>query len=193
MDESLQISGAWVNKYTGDVINVHNNIIDGDQMIVVTDHGTMDMNEFSNNYIQASDNIYNEQGQIIDNKPLDVSEITVNKPSLFDSKIGYVGRTITNSEPKNNVKSESVNKAPKEPESFKILDKFFNKIENKEDMIKIDIDLQILPKEKLNTIIDYMDISIEDLSNYIAKKIINTENLPNIIFNKLQSWIYPCD
>lgn len=189
MDESLQISGAWVNKYTGDVINVHNNIIDGDQMIVVTDHGTMDMNEFSNNYIQASDNIYNEQGQIIDNKPLDVSEITVNKPSLFDSKIGYIVPNVSNSIPKNNVKSESVNKDPKEPESFKILDKFFNKIENKEDMIKIDIDLQILPKEKLNTIIDYMDISIEDLSAYIAKKIINTENLPNIIFNKLQSWI----
>lgn len=190
MDESLQISGAWVNKYTGDVINVHNNIIDGDQMIVVTDHGTMDMNEFSNNYIQASDNIYNEQGQIIDNKPLDVSEIPINKPSLFDSKIGYIVPNVSNSVPKNNViKSESVNKAPKEPESFKILDKFFNKIENKEDMITIDIDLQILPKEKLNTIIDYMDISIDDLSNYIAKKIVNTENLPNIIFNKLQSWI----
>jgi hypothetical protein len=158
-------------------------------MIVVTDHGTMDMNEFSNNYIQASDNIYNEQGQIIDNKPLDVSEITVNKPSLFDSKIGYIVPNVSNSVPKNNVKSESVNKAPKEPESFKILDKFFNKIENKEDMIKIDIDLQILPKEKLNTIIDYMDISIDDLSNYIATKIVNTENLPNIIFNKLQSWV----
>ena len=81
------------------------------------------------------------------------------------------------------------NKQTEEPESFKILDKFFNKIDNKENLITIDIDFNILPKEKLETIVDYMDISVEELSQYIAKKIVNTENLPNIIFNKLQYWI----
>ena len=81
------------------------------------------------------------------------------------------------------------NKHTEEPESFKILDKFFNKIDNKENLITIDIDFNILPKEKLETIVDYMDISVEELSQYIAKKIVNTENLPNIIFNKLQYWI----
>ena len=81
------------------------------------------------------------------------------------------------------------NKQTEEPESFKILDKFFNKIDNKENLITIDIDFNILPKEKLETIVDYMDISVEELSQYIAKKIVNTENLPNIILNKLQYWI----
>lgn len=186
MDESLQISGAWMNKYTGDIIRVHNNIIDGDQMILITDKGQITMNEFSDNYIQASEDIYNDQGQIIDHAPVAIDEIKISQPSILDMPIGMATSNYTQVIKENNIEK---NKQTEEPESFKILDKFFNKIDNKENLITIDIDFNILPKEKLETIVDYMDISVEELSQYIAKKIVNTENLPNIIFNKLQYWI----
>lgn len=186
MDESLQISGAWMNKYTGDIIRVHNNIIDGDQMILITDKGQITMNEFSDNYIQASEDIYNDQGQIIDHAPVAIDEIKISQPSILDIPIGMTTSNYTQVIKENNTEK---NKQTEEPESFKILDKFFNKIDNKENLIAIDIDFNILPKEKLETIVDYMDISVEELSQYIAKKIVNTENLPNIIFNKLQYWI----
>lgn len=186
MDESLQISGAWMNKYTGDIIRVHNNIIDGDQMILITDKGQITMNEFSDNYIQASEDIYNDQGQIIDHAPVAIDEIKISQPSILDIPIGMTTSNYTQVIKENNTEK---NKQKEEPESFKILDKFFNKIDNKENLITIDIDFNILPKEKLETIVDYMDISVEELSQYIAKKIVNTENLPNIIFNKLQYWI----
>ena len=186
MDESLQISGAWMNKYTGDIIRVHNNIIDGDQMILITDKGQITMNEFSDNYIQASEDIYNDQGQIIDHAPVAIDEIKISQPSILDIPIGMSTSNYTQVIKENNTEK---NKQKEEPESFKILDKFFNKIDNKENLITIDIDFNILPKEKLETIVDYMDISVEELSQYIAKKIVNTENLPNIIFNKLQYWI----
>lgn len=186
MDESLQISGAWMNKYTGDIIRVHNNIIDGDQMILITDKGQITMNEFSDNYIQASEDIYNDQGQIIDHAPVAIDEIKISQPSILDIPIGMTTSNYTQVIKENNIEK---NKQTEEPESFKILDKFFNKIDNKENLITIDIDFNILPKEKLETIVDYMDISVEELSQYIAKKIVNTENLPNIIFNKLQYWI----
>lgn len=186
MDESLQISGAWMNKYTGDIIRVHNNIIDGDQMILITDKGQITMNEFSDNYIQASEDIYNDQGQIIDHAPVAIDEIKISQPSILDIPIGMTTSNYTQVIKENNTEK---NKQTEEPESFKILDKFFNKIDNKENLITIDIDFNILPKEKLETIVDYMDISVEELSQYIAKKIVNTENLPNIIFNKLQYWI----
>ena len=186
MDESLQISGAWMNKYTGDIIRVHNNIIDGDQMILITDKGQITMNEFSDNYIQASEDIYNDQGQIIDHAPVAIDEIKISQPSILDMPIGMATSNYTQVIKENNTEK---NKQTEEPESFKILDKFFNKIDNKENLITIDIDFNILPKEKLETIVDYMDISVEELSQYIAKKIVNTENLPNIIFNKLQYWI----
>ena len=186
MDESLQISGAWMNKYTGDIVRVHNNIIDGDQMILITDKGQITMNEFSDNYIQASEDIYNDQGQIIDHAPVAIDEIKISQPSILDMPIGMTTSNYTQVIKENNIEK---NKQIEEPESFKILDKFFNKIDNKENLITIDIDFNILPKEKLETIVDYMDISVEELSQYIAKKIVNTENLPNIIFNKLQYWI----
>ena len=186
MDESLQISGAWMNKYTGDIVRVHNNIIDGDQMILITDKGQINMNEFSDNYIQASEDIYNDQGQIIDHAPVAIDEIKISQPSILDIPIGITTSNYTQVIKENNTEK---NKQTEEPESFKILDKFFNKIDNKENLITIDIDFNILPKEKLETIVDYMDISVEELSQYIAKKIVNTENLPNIIFNKLQYWI----
>lgn len=186
MDESLQISGAWMNKYTGDIVRVHNNIIDGDQMILITDKGQITMNEFSDNYIQASEDIYNDQGQIIDHAPVAIDEIKISQPSILDIPIGMTTSNYTQVIKENNTEK---NKQTEEPEAFKILDKFFNKIDNKENLITIDIDFNILPKEKLETIVDYMDISVEELSQYIAKKIVNTENLPNIIFNKLQYWI----
>lgn len=186
MDESLQISGAWMNKYTGDIVRVHNNIIDGDQMILITDKGQITMNEFSDNYIQASEDIYNDQGQIIDHAPVAIDEIKISQPSILDIPIGMTTSNYTQVIKENNTEK---NKQTEEPDSFKILDKFFNKIDNKENLITIDIDFNILPKEKLETIVDYMDISVEELSQYIAKKIVNTENLPNIIFNKLQYWI----
>ena len=186
MDESLQISGAWMNKYTGDIIRVHNNIIDGDQMILITDKGQITMNEFSDNYIQASEDIYNDKGQIIDHAPVAIDEIKISQPSILDIPIGMTTSNYTQVIKENNTEK---NKQTEEPEAFKILDKFFNKIDNKENLITIDIDFNILPKEKLETIVDYMDISVEELSQYIAKKIVNTENLPNIIFNKLQYWI----
>lgn len=186
MDESLQISGAWMNKYTGDIVRVHNNIIDGDQMILITDKGQITMNEFSDNYIQASEDIYNDKGQIIDHAPVAIDEIKISQPSILDIPIGMTTSNYTQVIKENNIEK---NKQTEEQESFKILDKFFNKIDNKENLITIDIDFNILPKEKLETIVDYMDISVEELSQYIAKKIVNTENLPNIIFNKLQYWI----
>ena len=186
MDESLQISGAWMNKYTGDIVRVHNNIIDGDQMILITDKGQITMNEFSDNYIQASEDIYNDKGQIIDHAPVAIDEIKISQPSILDIPIGMTTSNYTQVIKENNTEK---NKQTEEPESFKILDKFFNKIDSKENLITIDIDFNILPKEKLETIVDYMDISVEELSQYIAKKIVNTEHLPNIIFNKLQYWI----
>ena len=186
MDESLQISGTWMNKYTGDIVRVHNNIIDGDQMILITDKGQITMNELSDKYIQASEDIYNDQGQIIDHAPVAIDEIKISQPSILDIPIGMTTSNYTQVIKENNTEK---NKQTEEPESFKILDKFFNKIDSKENLITIDIDFNILPKEKLETIVDYMDISVEELSQYIAKKIVNTENLPNIIFNKLQYWI----
>ena len=65
MNDMMQIQGEWMNKNTGQKIQVRNSIIDGDQMIIITNMGQISMEEFSRNYIQASDEVYDDEGNVI--------------------------------------------------------------------------------------------------------------------------------
>ena len=65
MNDMMQIQGEWMNKNTGQKIRVRNSIIDGDQMIIITNMGQISMEEFSRNYIQASDEVYDDEGNVI--------------------------------------------------------------------------------------------------------------------------------
>ena len=65
MDEMMQIQGDWINKNTGQKIHIKNSVIDGDQMIIITNLGQLSMDEFSRNYIQVSDDMYDMNGKII--------------------------------------------------------------------------------------------------------------------------------
>jgi hypothetical protein len=79
------ISGKWMHKTTGETIIVNNSVMDGDQMILVTNVGMLNMAEFSENFIQVSDDIYDESGKVVgkseaefvpEAKPLDMSTLT---------------------------------------------------------------------------------------------------------------------
>ena len=71
---SMGISGIWMNKRTGQKVNVRQSIQDGDNMIIITDKGQISMEVFSRDYIQASDEIYDESGKVIDNQPMEMDE-----------------------------------------------------------------------------------------------------------------------
>ena len=47
------ISGKWINKNDGSIISIRNTVMDGDNIILITDKGELDMNSFSKNYIQV--------------------------------------------------------------------------------------------------------------------------------------------
>ena len=65
MDDMTQIQGERMKKNTGQKIRVRNSIIDGDQMIIITNMGQISMEGFSRNYIQASDEVYDDEGNVI--------------------------------------------------------------------------------------------------------------------------------
>lgn len=190
MNEDLMISGSWINKRTGQKVTIRNSIIDGDSMILITDKGQLSMEEFSNNYIQVSDEIYDENNNVIGKSQVNNSEIITD--NYFDSNDSIYMSSSNNSKIEKPIIANDVQ--PKivesEPQSYKILEKFFNKIQNKEDLVKLDINFNILPKSELKTIIEYLDVSLEDLSNYISNNIISTETISKIIFNKLNDEYY---
>jgi len=75
MDGGFSITGNWMNKNNGQVIFVKDSVIDGDNMLIITNRGTIDMNTFSNDYIQVSEDVYDNHGNVIDKSAFDASEM----------------------------------------------------------------------------------------------------------------------
>ena len=79
------ISGKWMNKMTGDTVIVKNSVMDGEEMVIMTNKGVLNMSEFSMNYIQVSDEVYDEHGNVVGNEALNIEQIpqqTQNAPAL---------------------------------------------------------------------------------------------------------------
>lgn len=172
MNEQLGISGKWMDKRTGQIINVRDSIIDGDTMIIISDHGQIDMTEFSQFYIQTSDEIYNEQGQIIDNKPANISEI-YNTESYYPSVNNIEKTNVNNNEILH--KSDIIIPDSKPIiNNFDLIDKLFKK-RIYQPVIKIDIDKTGCPINELKMLMDIYDIQYSDISKYLVYEYIKPE------------------
>lgn len=207
------ISGKWLNKTTGTVVNVRDSIIDGDNMIIITDKGQIPMYEFSNDYIQASENIYDERGNIIGKEDVDLKDFQVITPKMiqdvekakqdFNDEFINLDEFVNN----DNVDNESItNITVDKPNQIKecdiiervevkqvsknydIIDKVFNKIKSTPE-ISIDLKWEDFPKEQINTLINYLDVNINEIGEYIINKYINYDNINNIILSKLDEKI----
>lgn len=207
------ISGKWLNKTTGTVVNVRDSIIDGDNMIIITDKGQIPMYEFSNDYIQASENIYDERGNIIGKEDVDLKDFQVITPKMIQdaekAKQDFNDEFINLDEFVNddNIDNESItNIVVDKPNQIKecdiiervevkqvsknydIIDKVFNKIKSTPE-ISIDLKWEDFPKEQINTLINYLDVNINEIGEYITNKYINYDNINNIILSKLDEKI----
>lgn len=161
------ITGRWINKRTGKPINVRNTIIDGDNMIIISDAGQIGMEEFSRDYIQASDEIYNEDGKVIGHEQMNFTPMEIEN-------------TITRP-----VKKEVAKKKEVESESDKIIKKMFSKMLS---IPKLNLNVEWIdfPKEQLNTLINYLDVSIDDIAKYIVKNYMNESDVAIVLKEVLQ-------
>lgn len=207
------ISGKWLNKTTGTVVNVRDSIIDGDNMIIITDKGQIPMYEFSNDYIQASENIYDERGNIIGKEDVDLKDFQVITPKMIQdaekAKQDFNDEFINLDEfvNDNNIDNESITnitvdksnqikecdiiervEVKQVSKNYDIIDKVFNKIKSTPE-ISIDLKWEDFPKEQINTLINYLDVNINEIGEYITNKYINYDNINNIILSKLDEKI----
>ena len=174
-DGGMGISGRWINKRTGQLINVRNSIIDGDNMIIITDNGQISMNEFSRDYVQASDELYNEEGKVIGKEAINYNDYVQSSP-IAPQKTNKISTTTTKK------KEVSGNDA--------IIKKVFDKFTSY-PKLSVSIEWDDFPHSQLCMLVDYLDISIDDISSYIIKKFVNTTSLSSeikeIIRNKLKT------
>ena len=174
------ISGKWINKQNGNVINVRDCVINGDEMILLTDRGHISMDEFSRNYIQTSNDVYDKEGNIIGQEEIDPkSFITQDK-----NKTAYQSsneNNVVNNEQKTlkqpHIKSNNIN--DKESEKEKLIKTIFDKTPSPE--LTINIDWTAFPQNELNMLISYFDVSKNDIAKYISKSIDSTQIMSSIL------------
>ena len=159
----MNISGIWMNKRTGQKINVRQSIQDGVNMIIISDQGQISMEIFSRDYIQASDEIYDDDGKIIDKKPMEMDE---DLNIIMDYESG-------------NTKSKSPSISVINTND-QIIKKVFDKLTSFPE-VNVDIKWDNFPEAQINTLVNFLDVKIEDISKYIINNYINNQALSKSI------------
>ena len=175
-DSGIGISGRWLNKRNGQMINIRNSVMDGDNMIIITDKGQISMTEFSRDYIQASDDIYDETGKVIGHEEVKHEDYAENPDWL------QIQETI------NTPRMHNVNQSTKPVinTNDQIIKKVFDKL-TAYPKINVDIKWDDFPEAQMQTLVNFLDISIDDISKYIIKNYVNVEALALEITEILKS------
>ena len=146
------INGSWINIHTGEAITVINNVIDENgNMVIISNKGELSFNEFSNNYVkndEDTDSISNENILPVDDEML-----------IDDIPIQY-----------HEEQSKPVNT------NDNLLKNIFDKIESK-PQININVEWNDFPINDIKTLIKYVNIDINDISDYIVKNYVNHDKL----------------
>lgn len=176
------ITGKWTNKLTGEVINVRDSIIDGDDMIIISDKGNLSMLDFSKNYIQISDEVYKNS---IPPQPVnyndDIHKIDpsiklaneYNNMSGIDLMVNddYTTESLTDQM----VTQKNVEYGSHEENSnFLMIDKLFKKIDFN-PVINIEINPIGWPQSQLKMLIDIYDVTPNEIAQYLIKEYIRPE------------------
>lgn len=163
-NNGMGITGTWMNKRTGQKVNVRQSVQDGNNMIIITDRGQISMDVFSRDYIQASDEIYDESGKVIDNKPMEMDE---DLGAIMDYE-------------NNNTETTLYAPAPVVNPNDQIIKKVFDKLTSFPE-VKVDIQWNDFPEAQINTLVNFLDVKVADISNYIINNYVNSQALSESI------------
>lgn len=159
----MSISGKWYNKRTGRTITVRDSYFDDAGMQVMTSDGQMiNGDEFSRDYIQCDDTIYDENGQStgqtgeIDYDAMfsglqpSTTEMDYAADALLKQDAQVIKPTVTVVQQENNP----------------ALDKLFSKLD---DYPSLDINIKWdkIPISELNMLKNIFDLTNDDIAEYI--------------------------
>lgn len=197
--------GKWTHKDSGHEIFVKDSVIDGDHMLIITNEGMLDMNEFQN-YIQISDEEFNASSNGVQttnnsdimsqiNKGLDSNDrIEKVKPQqnaklksedkeIFTRGLGIkVNKTTDTQLVDNNKPKKEVN------QNYKLIEKVFEKFPAQRT-IKLDIIESEWPFKEFNMLVNILDVPIEDICKYIVEKYLNIETISNTMKEYISQYI----
>lgn len=170
----MGLTGKWMNKRTGKAVNIRQTIQDGDNMIIISDQGQIPMEVFSRDYVQVSDDIYDDSGKVVGYEEATNSDIGAieeyEKMYGVDPLVPQATSTVA---PINNEQ---------------IIKKVFDKLSSY-PQIDVNIKWDNFPEAQINTLVEFLDVNIDDISAYIIKNYVNAEALAleitEVLKNKL--------
>ena len=176
----MSIEGKWMNKNTGETIYVTNHVDDGDTTITISDHGQLSIDDFMNNYIQSSDdNVYDQKGNVVS------KEENNNQKNINTDEDFYIDDIPIDLINNNNGINNSTQQK-KELKNENIIKKLFDKIESKPKII-LTIDWADFPKNEISTLVNFLDVDIDDISKYIEREFITTDEISGEITKIIQT------
>lgn len=191
--DAMSISGKWTNIHNGQEIFVRDSFIDGDNMIVRTiDGNIIPMTEFSNNYVQSQE-VDEATARSVIQQPVAPQSYGDIKPDFGEKVI------LKNDDTKdNNIKPSNLDTASQYVENHKedkiedklfrkktMIGKIFEKISTKPN-INLTFDWTEYPEKEMSMLMEYFDVSNDDIANYIYKTYFNENIIKESILKLIQ-------
>lgn len=191
--DAMSISGKWTNIHNGQEIFVRDSFIDGDNMIVRTiDGNIIPMTEFSNNYVQ-SEEVDEATARSVIQQPVAPQSYGDIKPDFGEKVI------LKNDDTKdNNIKPNNLDQVSQYVENHKedkiedklfrkktLIGKIFEKISTKPN-INLTFDWTEYPEKEMSMLMEYFDVSNDDIANYIYKTYFNENIIKESILKLIQ-------
>ena len=191
--DAMSISGKWTNIHNGQEIFVRDSFIDGDNMIVRTiDGNIIPMTEFSNNYVQ-SEEVDEATARSVIQQPVAPQSYGDIKPDFGEKVI------LKNDDTKdNNIKTNNLDTTSQHVENHKedkaedklfrkktMIGKIFEKISTKPN-INLTFDWTEYPEKEMSMLMEYFDVSNDDIANYIYKTYFNENIIKESILKLIQ-------
>ena len=191
--DAMSISGKWTNIHNGKEIFVRDSFIDGDNMIVRTiDGNIIPMTEFSNNYVQ-SEEVDEATARSVIQQPVAPQSYGDIKPDFGEKVISKNDDTKDN-----NIKTNNLDVASRYVETHKedkaedklfrkktMIGKIFEKISTKPN-INLTFDWTEYPEKEMSMLMEYFDVSNDDIANYIYKTYFNENIIKESILKLIQ-------
>lgn len=173
-----QISGKWYNPHNGNVVYVRDSLIDGDCMYVITDKGRISLDELQA-YVQVEEDDVLPDGPIVNMPTTDIkSQLAasgMNAGDLSADNDIFVDKSIVDKS-HNEVINDTQNSVatitiPEHDKSYIMIDKIFSKT-NIVPKIKLVIDNNTFPYAELGMLMEYFDVTADDIAEYVKDKFI---------------------
>lgn len=185
------IEGKWFNPKTGVTLNVRQMIDDGENAVVVTDMGTIPMQDFMDFIQVADDKIYDENGKVIGNADTFEQPVAPSEPPIDKKKLDKMfskplnGKTVEQHLEEETSQQSSKIVVETRNVDDEIMDRIFKKIKDV-PKIKFSIDWGSFPIQSIIMTAETLDIAIKDIGAEIIKRYLKPEDISEFLIKEIE-------